>query len=150
MKNLILSLVTLFILSGCAAVNTLGDFVNENDLLTSAAARYAVSHYIAEGKTLEDEARRAKQVETRLERVKSYVDGNPTATTGDLMKLAESTINWDELDTVDKMLVMDILALLKKELEQYEAKEDLKESTRVALRGLLDTAISAAKIYLAR
>lgn len=150
MKKLLLVLVSAVLISGCSAINTLGDFINENELLTSAAARHAVSHYIAAGDTIEAENNRARQIETRLTRVLAYVEGNPAATTDDLMTLVESTIDWSQLDTKDKLLVQDILMLLEKELDKYDSQERLKESTMVALRGLFNTAISAAQIYLSR
>lgn len=150
MKKIILVLITALFFTGCAAVNTFGDLVNDNELWASALTRHAVSRYIAAGDTIDAEERRAKQVETRLSRVLEYIEGNPSATSGDLMALVESTIDWGELDRADKLLVQDILAILEKELEQYETREGLKESTRIALRGLFDTAISAARIYLER
>ena len=137
-------------LSGCSAFNTLGDYINENEVLTSIAARQAVAHYIAAGDTIEAENKRAKQIETRLERIANYIDGSPAATVDGLLDLVDASIDWNELDRADKLLVKDIVSLLKKELEDYESDGGLTESSRIALRGLFDTAISAAQIYLSR
>jgi hypothetical protein len=66
------------------------------------------------------------------------------------MLLVESSIEWDQLDTADKLLVTDILALLKKELERYKGKQGLSDTAQIAIRGLFETAISAARVYLMR
>ena len=140
----------LAVLSGCTAFNTLGDYINENEVLTSIAARQAVAHYIAAGDTIEAENKRAKQIETRLERIAHYIDGNPKATSDSLLALVNASIDWGELERADKLLVEDIMTLLEKELKQYDSGGGLSESSRIALRGLFDTAISAARIYLSR
>ena len=150
MKNIILAVIFAVGFTGCTAFETLGDYINENQLFADIATRQAVGRYIAAGDTLESENKRALQVETRLERVARYVEGNPSATADGLMLLVESSIEWDQLDTADKLLVTDILALLKKELERYKGKQGLSDTAQIAIKGLLDTAISAARVYLMR
>lgn len=150
MKNIILAIITAVVLTGCAAFETLGDYINENEVFTSIATRQAVARYIAAGDTLEAETRRAKQVEHRLEVIKEYVKGNPRATVDGLLAIVDSSIDWDGLQDADKLLVKDILTLLKGELDQYKDKPELSENAQVAIIGLFDTAISAARIYLMR
>lgn len=149
MQKIILAFL-ITILAGCSTLESLGDYINENEVFTSVMVRQSVSRYIASGDSLEAEKKRALQVETRLERILRYVDGNPKATSAGLMTLIESTIDWDELERADKLLVEDILTILRDELSQYAAKPKLSESTQIALRGLFETAISAARVYLMR
>jgi hypothetical protein len=150
MKYLIFSLFVMFGFSGCAAIETLGDYVSENKIFTSALARQATARYIAAGEDLDAEYKRAKQVVTRLSRVQEYIDGNPSATVDGLMALVESTIEWDQLDVADRILVQDILALLSDELEGYKQEPGLSANSRIAIKALFDTAISAARVYLMR
>lgn len=150
MKNIILAFTLLFGLAGCSTLETLGDYINDNQLLTDIAARQVTGRYIAAGNTLEEEKARALQVETRLERVLRYVDGNPAATISGLMTLVESSIEWNQLDVADRLLVDDILALLRKELSQYDDAQGMSKPAQIAIRGLFETAISAARVYLMR
>jgi len=151
MKKLLIALLTMFTLAGCSTLESLGDYISENDVLTSIATRQAVARYIAAGDTIEAEQKRAKQVETRLARIVKYVDGNPIATVDGLMNIIESSIDWNELETADKFLVNDILTLLKSEFDKYgKEQKGLSEKSRIAIRSLFDTAMSAARIYLMR
>jgi len=150
MKNLFIALIAVITISGCSALETLGDYVNENQLFADIATRQAVGRYIAAGDTIEAEKSRALQVETRLERILRYVDGNPSATTGGLMSIIEKSIDWGELEPADRLLVTDILTLLNKELDQYEGGPKLSDTAQIAIRGLFETAMSAARVYLLR
>lgn len=149
MKQFIIILM-LTLMVGCTAIERIGDYVSENELIVTIAARQAVGRYIAAGGTLEEETRRAKAVESRLTKINEYLDGNPMATTDDIIEVVESNIDWASLEAHDKMLVGDIIAILKKELEKREYETGIKESSLIAIRALFDTAISAARIYLMR
>ncbi len=144
MKNILLASI-IILLSACTTLETINDYISENDMLTSIAARQAVGRYIAAGDTLEAETRRAESVVDILNKVNSFIDGNPKASPGDILKVVESNIKWDKLETSDRMLVSDILFLLNKELETKDEAPKL-----IAIRALFDTAISAARVYLLR
>lgn len=149
MKKLII-LALLSIIVGCSALEKVGDYVNENELFTSIAVRQVVSRYIASGETLEEEKKRAEKVQSRLIKIKDYVSGNPIATISGLLEVAENSINWGELETSDRILVQDIISLLKSELTNQSETNELSDSSKIAIKGMFDTAISAAKVYLLR
>lgn len=131
---------------GCSTFEKIGDFVSENQLLTSIAVRQAVSRYISAGDTIEKEDARALAVETRLERIIKYLDGNPKATADQIIEVAESSIDWEQLEISDQLLVMDLLSMLKKELESKDL--DVNPESLIAIRSLFETAISAARVHL--
>ena len=149
MKKLII-LVLLTAVVGCSSLEKLGDYINENEMFTTIAVRQVVSRYIATGETLEDEKKRASQVESRILKIKNYVSGDPVASISGLLEVAENSINWEDLEQADKLLVSDIITLLKSELESKSESNTLSDSSKIAIKGMFDTAISAARIYLAR
>ncbi len=139
------------ILAGCSAFNTLGDYINENPLFASIAARQAVSRYIAAGDTIEAEKARAEAVQKRLTKINRYIDGNPSTTASGLLSMIDNSIDWQSLEPADRILVDDILLLVKLELDKFEQNEaGLTESSKIAIKALFDVAISAAKLYAGR
>lgn len=149
MKNIIVCIVVLLMV-GCSTIETLGDYVSENELFTSIAARQAVGRYIAAGDTLESENERARDVESILTKANKYLDGNPIATTDGLFEVVNSSIKWDSISISDRILIQDILLLLKSELQEYELENNITDKSKIAIRSLFDTAISAARVYLMR
>lgn len=143
--------VFLCLFSACSTLNTLGDYVGENPLFASIATRTAVGHYIQVGDSIQDEIKRAEQIETRVTKASLFLEGNPKATVGELMNVIESSIDWKELNPLDQALVTDIMRLVEQELMKHQERQpDLKDSTRIALVALFDTAIDAARLYLER
>ena len=149
MKSFIIAIITILTV-GCTTLETLGDYVSENELFTSIAARQAVGRYIAAGDTLEAENERAKQVQSILKKANEYLEGDPIATASGLFKVVNDSIAWDEIAISDRVLIQDILVLFKSELKDYELKNSIDEESRIAIRGLFNTAISAARVYLMR
>ena len=141
MKNLILVAV-LCLFTACST--------SENELLTSIAARQAVGRYIAAGDTLEEENRRAQSVIDKLDKVKALIDGNPKATSDQIILTIESNIDWASLEASDRVLVLDIVGFLKSELEAKYKEKEASEKALIAIKALFETAISAAKVYLMR
>jgi hypothetical protein len=149
MKSFIIAIITILTV-GCTTLETLGDYVSENELFTSIAARQAVGRYIAAGDTLESENERARKVESILTKANKYLDGNPIATTDGLFEVVNSAIKWEALSISDRILIQDILLLLKSELKDYELENNITDKSKIAIRSLFDTAISAARVYLMR
>lgn len=139
--------VFLCLIQGCSTFETLGDYVSENPLIAQVATRQAVAQYIAEGDSLEEEIARAQSVKNRIKKVLIFLDGDPEAKVSDLMVVINDSIEWDELTFRDRLLVQDIVKLVEDELE--EAVE-IDDSVRVVLSVMLETAISAAQIYINR
>jgi hypothetical protein len=143
------ALVAVFLsLAGCSALERIGDFASDNPLIVSAATRQAVGRYIARGETPEAEARRAEAVEKRVNKALAYLDGDPDATINGLFELLENSIDWAELTTADRILVRDVMSLVRAELDDAIGESDsLTPETRLAFRDLLETAASAAAWY---
>ena len=143
-----LILLSALFLGGCSAINTIGDYINENPVFASMAVRQAVSRYIAAADTIEAESARANAVQSRINKTMVYIDGNPTTTVDSLMIVVDSSINWAELIPADRMLVTDIIGLVEIELRKHEQDApDIADGTKLALKALLKTAINAAEYY---
>jgi len=138
-----------FAVSGCSTFETLGDYVNENPVFANIATRQAVGHYIAAGDTIEDERDRAEAVQVRVTKALLYLDGEPRATVDTLMAVIDRSIEWDELNPTDRLLIQDIMMLVEQEIRKFDQREPvLTDDTRLALRVILETVISTAQIYL--
>ena len=143
-----LILLSALFLGGCSAINTIGDYINENPVFASMAVRQAVSRYIAAADTIEAESARANAVQSRINKTMVYIDGNPTTTVDSLMAVVDSSIDWAELIPADRMLVTDIIGLVEIELRKHESETPgIGDGTKLALRTLLKTAINAAEYY---
>lgn len=149
MKNLKVVLLVI-LLAGCTALETLGDYVNDNALITSITVRQVVGRYIAAGDTVEIERKRAVKVEDTLSKALNYLNGEPLSTVSGLLIVVNNAINWEDLETYDKILIMDILAVLKTELETYQTEHKLSLDSQIAIKALFETAVSTANIYMAR
>lgn len=141
--------VFLCLFSGCSTIETLGDYVADNPLVAQIATRQAVAQYIAEGETIEDEIERARHVQKRIQKVMLYLDGEPKARVDELMAVIDGSIDWEELTFADRMLVQEIVNLVEVELSKAE-QPVIPESTKIVLRTLFETAISAASLYAYR
>lgn len=142
-------LCLVFPLGGCSTIETLGDYVSENPVFASAASRQAVAAYIAQGETDEQKALNAKRVNVTVAKALVYLEGNPEATVDELLNMVNRKIDWSSLTLSEQWLVKDILSLVEVELRKYEVQNGLiSESTKLAIRGLLKTAQSAASLYL--
>lgn len=138
-------------LSGCSAINTLGDYVSENPVFASIAARQAVARYISAGGDQAAQTERANDVNRRIGSAINYLDGNPQTTVDELLLTIDAQIDWHKLHPSDRVLVKDIVRLVELELREYEVEhEPIKDSARIAIKALLETAIDAAQIYLAK
>jgi hypothetical protein len=139
-------LLCLAALPGCA---TLTDAVSRNQFVVSVAMRQAVGRFIAAGGSVEAERERALIVYERTERVARYLDGNPTTTYDALLETVNQSVNWAELDKMDRMLAEDVIALFKAELKGKALAGDvLADHELIVLRDLLGTASSAALLFL--
>jgi hypothetical protein len=151
MKNIttlifITLLAMLTTVTGCA---TISDAISQNKFVVSAATRQAVGRFIAHGNTPGAERERALAVHERAGRVLKYLDGSPLATYDDLVSVLESSVDWSSLDTMDRLLVQDILTLAKAELKQYALAGDiLPDDELINLRSLLLVASDAALVFL--
>lgn len=149
MKTIKIALL-LILLTGCSALNTFGDYVNDNPLLADITTRQVVGRYIAAGDTVETEGKRATKVISTLTEALTYINGNPLASVSGLLLVVNNSINWDSLNPNDKILIMDIMAVLKQELSKHQEENNLSKDSQLAIRDLFETAISTAKIYEAR
>lgn len=143
--------VFLCLFSGCSTLNTLGDYVGENPLFASIATRTAVNHYIAAGDSVQDEIRRAEQIQKRVTKALLFLEGDPNATVGELMAVIDQSIKWGELNSLDQALVIDIMRLVEQELLKHQERQPkITNSARIALVALFETAIDSARLYLER
>lgn len=136
---------------GCSTIETLGDYVSENPVFASVASRQAVAAYIAAGETEEKQRINAKRVNATTAKALVFLEGNPEATVDDLLTLVFREIDWSGLTIQEQFLVKDIMGLVEQELRKYEVQNGvISETTTFLVRGLLETAQSAAHLYLVK
>lgn len=131
---------------GCA---TLSDTISQNKFVVSAATRQAVGRYIARGETVEAEKVRALAAYERIQRVTNALDGSPAATYDDILKTLVASVDWGGLDLTDKLLVQDIVELVRQELRAEALAGDvLNDADLIHIRAVLATAADTALAYL--
>lgn len=147
MKKLILATaLSLGALTGCSALEHVGQYSRENPLVVNAATRQAVFRYIDAGETETDKSNRAKSVIDAVREVDAFLEGNPTASIGALLQVIDAQIKWDKLNPADRLLIKDIVTMVGMSLEDKLKAGLLSEDAVIGLRALFDTAITTAML----
>lgn len=151
MKNIttlifITLLAMLSTLTGCA---TLSDTISQNKFVVSAATRQAVGRYIARGETIEAEKVRALAAYERTQRVTAALEGSPAATYDDILSTLTNSVDWGGLDLTDKLIIQDLIELVRQELRAEALAGDvLSDADVIYIRGVLKTAAETALVFL--
>ncbi len=143
MKKLILTIFVTLV-AGCSVLNDIGRYAQENPIVVDAATRQAVFRYIDAGDTEVAKDKRARQVVTVIKNVDDFLQGNPTASTTTLLVVVESQIKWDKLALADRVLVQDVMSLVRLNLENKQREGLLDENAVIGIRAVLKTAQAAA------
>jgi hypothetical protein len=143
-KQYMVLMVPLLILSGCAQLAAISDYVNENPLVADIATRQAVARYVEAG---DDTSTRAAGVVRVVGNLELFLDGNPQATVEALITVINSSINWDNLSISDRLLAEDLIAILVIKLDQVVSDGEMDAGELLGIRSLLVTARRAAELY---
>jgi hypothetical protein len=143
-KQYMVLMVPLLILSGCAQLAAISDYVNENPLVADIATRQAVARYVEAG---DDTSTRAAGVVRVVGNLELFLDGNPQATVEALITVINSSINWDNLSISDRLLAEDLIAILVIKLDQVVSDGEMDADELLGIRSLLVTARRAAELY---
>lgn len=131
---------------GCA---TISDAISQNKFVVSTATRQAVGRFIAKGADIEAEKVRALHVYERVQRVTKALDGSPAATYDGVLNTLVASVNWGDLDAQDRLLVQDIIELVRQELRAEALAGDvLNDADLIHLRDVLNTAAETALAFL--
>lgn len=140
MKNLLICLCV--VLSACAVV----DSVNNNPVVVDIATRQAVYRYIDAAETEQGKIERAGDVVQRLRNVDAFLQGNPTSSISTLLDVLNSQIEWESLSMADRVLVQDIMSIVKLNLEQKAKEQILDQDAVIGLRNVINIAITTASM----
>ena len=146
MKRIYLLLALLVSLAGCSILNDVGQYASDNPLIVNAAVRQAVFRYIDAGNSEAAKNARARGVIEVVQEVDTFLEGNPTASVSTLLAVAQEHIPWGNLEIADRLLVEDILAMVRLSLEQKQSEGLLDPDAVVGLRAILQTAVSTAAL----
>lgn len=138
----IILVLALAMLVSCSLI----DASSRNPILVDIATRQAVYRYIDAAETEQGKIERAGDVVQRLRNVDAFLQGNPTSSISTLLDVLESQIEWDSLSRADRILVQDIVSLVKLNLEQKAKEEMLDQNAVIGLRNIINIAISTASM----
>lgn len=144
MKYIIL--LSIALLGACSVINEVGQYAKDNPIVVDAATRQAVFRYIDAAETEAGKAARAQDIIQRVRRVDARIEGNPSANVETLMSVISSEVEWDGLSIPDRMLVQDILTLVRLNLENKQREGMLHPDALVGIRAILQTAVSTAML----
>lgn len=140
---LLMALAPLFV-GGCSAIKGLAEFTQENQIVVDVAVRQAVYRYIDAGDTEADKDARAGSVGKVVRKVDSYLEGDPTAGPGTLLKVVDSSIRWDKISNADAALLRDVMTLVRHNLQNRQSEGLLDTDAVIALKGVLKIALLTA------
>lgn len=138
----IILVLALAMLVSCSLI----DASSRNPILVDIATRQAVYRYIDAAETEQGKIERAGDVVQRLRNVDAFLQGNPASSISTLLDVLESQIEWDSLSRADRILVQDIVSLVKLNLEQKAKEEMLDQNAVIGLRNIINIAISTASM----
>lgn len=133
--------------TGCQFAARTADFINNNPFFVDSITRQAVVRYAEQGETAEERAQRAVEVEVVSKRMLAYIEGNPTADVDTILAVLEAQIAWERLSVADQMIVRDIIRLIEQDLRKKQIEKGINHNTAIAVKSLLETALSAAVYY---
>ncbi|MCC5809879.1 MAG: hypothetical protein JJU06_05850 [Ectothiorhodospiraceae bacterium] len=129
-----LALVVATLLVGCAGTfeRLQGQDVRVQLLASQSSARFVQM-------TDEDRWReRADEVQRVIDDLRAYVDANAQATAAELIRYADQRIPWDRLTPADEVLIRDLYAVFKSDIQSLVARGELGEGDQLSIHGLLD------------
>lgn len=138
----IILVLALAMLVSCSLI----DASSRNPIVVDIATRQAVYRYIDAADTEQGKIERAGDVVQRLRNVDAFLQGNPTSNISTLLDVLDAQIDWDSLSRADRILVQDIVALVKLNLEQKAKEEMLDQNAVIGLRNIIKIAISTASM----
>lgn len=144
--KIVLVLLLAIAAAACSVLDSIGTYANDNPLLVDAATRQAVYRYVDAGGTEAAKTNRAKHVVDAVVDLDGFLEGNPTASVSTLLAVIDSHVKWDELAVVDRLLVEDIMTLVKLSLEAKQEQGVLSDDAVVGIRALLRTAVQTASL----
>ncbi len=142
---LVISIISLGFIPGCSFLQNVGDKINENQVLVSLATSQVVSRYIEAAGDISAQKSRAEDVQRRINKVLAYVDGNPATSVDALLIVIDQSISWEALSISDRVLVLEIVRLVKSELVRTQKNSSVDT---VLIRDLLQTAVLIAQMFL--
>ena len=144
LRNLLILLLLaacLATLYGCSALN---DKIHDNGDVVDAAVRQAVFKYIDAGDTEAEKNKRAGAVMRAVQNVDKFLEGEPTASPEALIDAIESQIHWEKLTPTDTGIMVDVLMLIRHNLQNRQSEGQIDGDAIITLRSVLKTALTEA------
>ena len=132
--KLVYVLLIAIALGGCSTIN-------ESPALASVVVKSATLKVIEDA---DFPSYRAERVVRYATQAKDLLSGGPQTTVSALAAAVRASIQWDELETSDKLLVDGLIAFIQEELEQRVSKGMLDADQQLAVSKVLDWVIEAA------
>lgn len=139
-KNYILGFLLVSLVAGCAVL----DNIDNNPLVARLAVSQAVLRYIDAGDTPVVIQERRDNVLAVMEKTLAYID-NEQARAESVMTVLLSMIDFSELSIADRALAVEAIGLVQYQLDVRIAGGELPSDSLLMLRGLVLTAIDAAR-----
>lgn len=145
---IVFALFAASLITACETMESLGDYFQDNPVFVSMTARQLMVRYIEKEKTEDAQKAKAIRVDSRLNLILVYMNGNPLATVDSLMDVVNDNIDWGKLTKADRLLVQDMILLVKNSLLKGKDGKTLPPETMLSLRELLSVMRSAVALFL--
>ena len=145
MKQVSLLFTALVMLNACAFMERVGSVVTDNEVTAYLVISQATARFVGKA---EDPQARAQKVLDITAQIEAQIDENPTTTIEYIKNLVLDSVDLDQLEPSDKLLLIDLMVIAEKQLLQSAENGELTEETKVALKSVLSAARSGAAVYL--
>lgn len=132
-------------LSGCAALSSVSDLVNENPLMVDITVSQATSRVI---EAQDDTKAAARETIRVMDNTLLFIDKNPKAIIGEVVSQFIASINWDNMTVSDRILVETVVKDVERRLLERVADGDLPADQLVGIRSVIATAKRTAQLFL--
>lgn len=151
MRNFLLVLVVALSITGCASMQQTGAALTTAPQSAKIVVQYATMKYIEKAGTYPAQQSRAMRVIDVASRAQIFVEAGTASTVPLLEQAVRDGIDWSRFTPADRLLVDNIITLVRQELEARIGATDapIDDRQRIVIRELLGWVIAAANIAAA-
>lgn len=143
-----LFLILILLVPACSSMEKLGDYFQDNPILSSILARQAIVRLIEKKVGVQSKKARAIRINAAINVAETYLTGTPTATIASLLEVVDASIDWGPMSRPDRLLVKDLILIVQGALSKGKDGQTLPPDTVISIRELLSVLRSATAFYM--
>ena len=143
MKSIVAAILALTILSGCTAVQ----WAKDNPQTVALAVKSGTLAFVEQVDPVQRRIERAEEVIFVVNFILDQMDSSTSATVSTLSSEVRSQINWNDMDSYERLLLDSLIFSVESKLEDRVGEGVLAEDEKLVVRSVLEWAKEAANMY---